>query len=153
MFMNAQLNTSMKKSFETFHSIDYRNYSDKEVFGFVKHCLVPYLGGFVRASVLKLIISSSYKKSDIPRIIKEIHNRNDVYELRNIQALFFLMVYAYRSFYANNITKLCLMNTFIPLFFGKKAIQKLKKAAPENYFLLVSRWNEILKYLPKGSRH
>ncbi|KAI5161676.1 hypothetical protein NEAUS03_1711 [Nematocida ausubeli] len=149
--MHPVLNPDMKKSFKQFESVDYSRHTPEEVFGFIKLHLMKSTGPLIKKQILKKIISPTYDKTQIPMIIKEIYVKNNIYNVRNIQILFCLLIYMYRSFKYNAISGMFLIGVFIPLFFGDEETAKLKKNNSQNYFVLINRWNDILKYLPKGS--
>ncbi|KAI5191627.1 hypothetical protein NEMIN01_1611, partial [Nematocida minor] len=138
-------------NFKKFNSINYEKHSNKDVFGFVKLYLLKKLDCLVDKSLLETLIGPEYKKTDIPRIIQSIYRKNSAYSIQIIQLLFCLMIYAHQSHHINNISEICLVNTFIPMFFGDSTVAKLKKKSPDKYFTLVKRWSEIIKYLPKGT--
>lgn len=150
-FISIYVNSSIKDEFKRFNCIDYSRYTHKDIFGFVKLYLLKKLDCLVDQPIMEMIIGNSYSKTEIPRILQKIYKKNDnVYSIRVIQLLFYLMVYTDQTQHINNTSKLYLMSNFIPLFFGDKVITKLKKKSPEKYHTLVARWCEIVKYLPKG---
>ncbi|KAH9385285.1 uncharacterized protein NEMAJ01_0181 [Nematocida major] len=151
MFISLHVNPALLDSFKKFHSVDYSMYTGNEVFSFLKLHLLKYLGGLPRKSFLKSMLCPSYRKEEIPKILNKLYEDCDIYEIRVIQSLLCLMVWAHKSSSANNMNELYLMNTFIPLFFGQRRIKNLKKKSQKDYHLLVGRWSDVLKYLPKGT--
>ncbi|EIJ87622.1 hypothetical protein NEPAR06_1451 [Nematocida parisii] len=153
IFMHARLNTDMKETFKQFECIDYTRYSHEDIFGFVKLYLLKELGPPVKSSIIKRIIDNKYDKTHIPGIVKDIYTNSNLYTIRNLQIMFCLLIYTYKIFNYNSISGMFLVGAFIPLFFGEKEISRLKKKNPQKYFTLINRWNDIIKYLPKGSIH
>ncbi|KAI5186087.1 hypothetical protein NEHOM01_1269 [Nematocida homosporus] len=133
-------------------TIPYQIYTNDEIFTFLSNHINKKIGRLVPKKSFQQIIRADFIPTYSPEVIQNLFSSSNIYRLYALHMLIRLFVSIDANSHLNKIDSTRLLAAFVPLFMGARYTCNLKAKRPKEYQALLSKWQQILRYVPK-ERH